>query len=962
MADVSVEFGAKDTGLEQTLKTIQEQLVSLDSEVKSGTLSFEEIKSKMREVAQAEKLHASLGGTREQLEGLITTIKDVNPEMDKLAQNSKELTSESAKTSTAFKTVAGEIFELQAALDNGITSADEFDKTLNRLNKLKGIQEKMDAFGKSTLDAGDEAKAADPKVDSLGKEMEETGNQAKDVGDKSEGGFLKMATAVAAGQAAVNIATAAMKAAFNLVRGSIDEFGAALDLGGRLSDLSERTGETAGNLLLLERAFDNSGVGADKVGQSINKLQKFIEDAGTGAAPQIEVMGRLGLTLEELAGKTPTEQMQVFAQKISDIEDPGKRAALAMEVFGRAGGELLPLLSNFSGEIGTAQDQLGGMVDVMNRNASTFDAVSDKVDVIAGKFMEFAAGVLDKVAPALDAVTEALSRVDAAAIGQKLADAFTGGVEAMRGFQSVVDSFNTGNIEDALALLWQSIKVQAMMTGDEIYKRLQAGFSAAWEFVKEIFAPDGMIVRYIIGAFQIVGAKITETLGSAVLAFVDALPPMLLKLNPVLGAVADSIRGTVNKASEDAQMIWGAMYHDVGYVGAQITGAASRIKDNFNTALGEANSLFTDTNAEAEKLAQMQADIAAKAGEAAAAIGNKKISEEEAAEEARKYFEQYQSGIAAIAEQNAAKIKSIENEIALNEAIASGNEEEIKRLQEKQRQAELSQKIKDIEASLPAIIEDIIKKTGTSEEEARRLAEQLVASRIAAAGTAEDAKKIKKPLEDANKEANSVFKAMADIEHAKMEAAPKRLQERTIAARKDLKEMADFIGEDLSQMSLDSILKKLGLDPDDFKTTNDKLKALEGAIQKIGGADPADITPDVDLVGVNDRLEKVKEYLKNAGKEKPDVTPKMDQEAVKKSVDKAKETIEKGLTKSSFNITLNAEESIGKIREQLKEKIDLAIESSKGTEHLSSIDKLVGKIEELVSKIEGKLPMQALAY
>jgi hypothetical protein len=108
-------------------------------------------------------------------------------------------------------------------------------------------------------------------------------------------------------------------------------------------------------------------------------------------------------------------------------------------------------------------------------------------------------------------------------------------------------------------------------------------------------------------------------------------------------------------------------------------------------------------------------------------------------------------------------------------------------------------------------------------------------------------------------------------------------------------------------------------------------------------------------------LEKVKEYLSGTEKEKPDVTPQVDQSAVETAVKKAKETIDSEL-KSPVDVNLNAEKAIGKIREDLKEQIDLAIGSSKGAEHLSSIDQLVSKIEQLVSKIEGKLPMQALAY
>jgi hypothetical protein len=325
-----------------------------------------------------------------------------------------------------------------------------------------------------------------------------------------------------------------------------------------------------------------------------------------------------------------------------------------------------------------------------------------------------------------------------------------------------------------------------------------------------------------------------------------------------------------------------------------------------------------------------------------------------------KYFDEYWKGVDAINKQNASKMQSIQNEIELNAAIASGNEKEVERVKEKQRQAELSQKIKDIEAELPAIIQDIIGKTGTSKEEAEKLANQLVAGRIAAAGVAATAGEIKTPLEGANEAAKTVKQTMTDIENAKLEAAPQRLKERTADARTELKSMADFIGQDLSKMPLDDILTKLGLDPSDFATTDQKLTALEGSLEKLGSADPAEITPEVDLVGVNDRLEKVKEYLSGTEKKKPDVTPQVDQSAVETAVKKAKETIDSEL-KSPVDVNLNAEKAIGKIRGDLEKQIDLAIGSSEGTKHLSSIDKLVIKIESLVSKIEGKLPLQALA-
>jgi len=851
MADVSVEFGAKDTGLEQTLKTVQDELSKLESEVKSGELSFDALQQTMRKLAQTEKLEA-------QLQGMATGV---------------------------------------------------------------------DA-------AGNAAANADPKVDAIGKQMKQTGNEAKDVGDKSEGGFLKMASAVAAGQAAVNVATAAMRGAFNAVKGAVDDFGAALDLGGRLSDLSERTGEAAGNVLLLERAFQNSGAGAEKVGPAINKLQKFIEDAGTGAKEQVDAMDRLALSLSDLAGKTPTEQMQVFADRITAIEDPGKRAALAMEVFGRAGGELLPLLTNFSGELGTAQDQLGGMVDIMNRQNAIFDAVSDKIAIIRGKFMEFAAGVLDKVAPALDAVTEALSRIDAAAIGQKLADMFMGGVAAMKGFQASVDAFKTGNIEGALSLLWESVKLQAMQTADAIYKNLSAAFRTSGQVLAEVFRSDGPTFMMIRSTFDFIAGYIKEKIAGA-------MSDMFASMGPAFNETAQALKIAADGGAQAAELALQRIPVAAGLAAEDIANLLGKSPEAFKTNLQAAGDLFPNLEERAAALAAKQKEVADEAAKHAPAIVDATNATQALLEAEREKLAAELASAKAKGDTAVQTFAQIENEIALNNAIASGNEKEVERLRRKQE-------ILAIEAEIPKIMEDIIKKTETSEETARGLAEQIVASRINAKG-----------LNDNLVSVNSVI---SEIEKAKMDNPPKSMNERLKDAQGSLSRMKDFIGEDLNKMSLADIMKKLGLSAPALATTDEKLKMVEEAVKKIGEADPADITPTVDKVGVNDKLEAVREYLKNTSKEKPDVTPTIDQSTVKSAVDAARSTIDAGLMKSPVGITLNAEASIGKIREQLKDEIDLSLSSSKGTQHLSGIEGLVGKIESLVAKIEGKLPLQALAY
>jgi hypothetical protein len=229
----------------------------------------------------------------------------------------------------------------------------------------------------------------------------------KDTTEKAEKQIGMSFGAMAKAGAGLAIGIGVVKGAFAVLTGTIDKFGQALDMGGRLSDLSARTGETAGNLLLLERAFDNSGAGADKVGTTINKLQKFMSDAENGTKRNIEVINQLGLSYDMLQQMSPTEQLQIIAERISGLTSPTERAAAAMSVFGKSGGALLPMLQNFSGEIENAQSELGSLTRIMDERNAVFDTISDKIEVLKGKFVEFAAGLLSKVTPALELFTTA---------------------------------------------------------------------------------------------------------------------------------------------------------------------------------------------------------------------------------------------------------------------------------------------------------------------------------------------------------------------------------------------------------------------------------------------------------------------------------------------------------------------------------------------------------------------------
>ena len=313
------------------------------------------------------------------------------------------------------KTVQSELTRLETKIKVGDLTFKELDQTMRKIAQTDALEKKLKSMGT-------DAAGTSPKIDALGDDLKAMGAKAEDAGDKGHMSLGKIGIAAGVAGAAVKIGMKVVELAADAARAVVDQFGAAMDLGGKLNDLSARTGDTAGNLLILERAFTNTGVSADAVGTSINKMQKFMVDAAQGGAAQSVAMARLGITMVDLEGKTPTDQMRVFAQRISSIQDPAQRAEAAMSIFGKSGGELLPILQNFSGEIDVAKGQLGGLPGVMDRSAAAFDVAGDNMAALSTKVLEFAAGFLESALPALNVFTSALSGVDAAGWGQATMD------------------------------------------------------------------------------------------------------------------------------------------------------------------------------------------------------------------------------------------------------------------------------------------------------------------------------------------------------------------------------------------------------------------------------------------------------------------------------------------------------------------------------------------------------------
>ncbi|MDR2675869.1 MAG: hypothetical protein LBC18_13645 [Opitutaceae bacterium] len=183
-----------------------------------------------------------------------------------------------------------------------------------------------------------------------------------------------------------------------------------MDYAGRVDDLATITGATAGQVVILGRALQNSGRSAADISPLFAKVSQALVAAKTGAASAVEALHRIGLTAGELEGLSGYQQIEALTRGFASIASPAERAAAAMKLFGRSGAEFIPLLTG-GDELGRAAQEVGGLAVAMDKNAGVFKRVGEDLSLFGDRMKEAWAKVLEQALPVFDALASAIRNV-----------------------------------------------------------------------------------------------------------------------------------------------------------------------------------------------------------------------------------------------------------------------------------------------------------------------------------------------------------------------------------------------------------------------------------------------------------------------------------------------------------------------------------------------------------------------
>lgn len=126
----------------------------------------------------------------------------------------------------------------------------------------------------------------------------------------------------------------------NKVRAAIDRLDA-------IDDLSEKYGVAASKLAGYTYASEVAGTSTEAFAAGLNKLSKNLAAAAGGGAEQAAAFKAIGVAVKDSNGqlRDADEVLLDVADKFASYQDGAGKAALAQQIFGKSGAELIPILN-----------------------------------------------------------------------------------------------------------------------------------------------------------------------------------------------------------------------------------------------------------------------------------------------------------------------------------------------------------------------------------------------------------------------------------------------------------------------------------------------------------------------------------------------------------------------------------------------------------------------------------------
>ena len=184
----------------------------------------------------------------------------------------------------------------------------------------------------------------------------------------------------------------------------------SLDTADAMQKLSIKTGTSVEALSQLKFAGEQSGVEFKTLAKSMEKMTNAVAEAKAGVSTYAIAFNALGVNVEGLAKLKPEQQVEVLADAFSQVTDQTDKTAIAMDIFGARGTQMLQMFKDGSGgirELRTEAHNLGITLsqDAANGAADANDAINRAKSAMSAMALESTVNL----APAIENLANDLS-------------------------------------------------------------------------------------------------------------------------------------------------------------------------------------------------------------------------------------------------------------------------------------------------------------------------------------------------------------------------------------------------------------------------------------------------------------------------------------------------------------------------------------------------------------------------
>lgn len=190
------------------------------------------------------------------------------------------------------------------------------------------------------------------------------------------------------------------------------------DMGDALNDMSKRTGVSVETLSSFRLACDQSGTSLEGFGKGLQKLAINMNEANTGNQTAIDKFKVLDVSVTDAEGKLrPLDDVMLdVAERFKTMPDGAQKSAIAFELFGKAGVELIPLLNQ--GRDGLLESQEAAKklgITFSTEAAQACDAFNDRMAEmklgLGGAAKEIGMALMPAVTDLVKSITSTVTKI-----------------------------------------------------------------------------------------------------------------------------------------------------------------------------------------------------------------------------------------------------------------------------------------------------------------------------------------------------------------------------------------------------------------------------------------------------------------------------------------------------------------------------------------------------------------------